>query len=86
MLKPYQFRSAPALSPEQLEEFRLNHGGPGSPLSSELVKLEVGGEGLIVNRHGKTLSVAVVQYGRRHSKRFAVRKTGEEESTIYRLA
>ena len=85
MQAPYEFRKAPALSKEELETFRDNHRGPGSPLSTELAKLEVGGEGLVVNRQGKSLYTAVTQYGRRHQKRFVLRKTAPGESTIYRL-
>ena len=85
MISPYEFKTAPVLSAEDMALFRQNHHGPGCPLSLELAKLEVGGQGLVVNRSGKNLAATVTQYGRRHGKKFVVRTTGSTESTIYRV-
>ena len=32
-VNPYEFKRAPALSPEQMQAFKGNHHGPGSPLN-----------------------------------------------------
>ena len=32
-VNPYEFKLPPALSPEQMQAFKGNHHGPGSPLN-----------------------------------------------------
>jgi hypothetical protein len=85
-MKELQFKAAPALTPEQLHDFATYRNyREGSPLTKELAKLEVGGDGLIVDQNGKGIYSAVMQYGKRRKRKFSLRKTGENESTIYRV-